>query len=183
MEFDKSKVFTVLNADDVKVSSKGYFEDTLEGLKDVVQHECSECYGEIKEIETESYGCRFCKKSSCGYSLFYLVEEPKENKFRPYKDIAELKQDFSGRYNSNTDWNGKVNPMYNPLIWVKSKRTGNQRLITVLNSDNNCVRLSSISVELRELFEDYVYLDGSPCGIEEQSMMIFGLWKIKTENL
>lgn len=166
MEFDKTKVYTAQNADEIKTGSKGYLADNIAELKRCVFNEDKDYFFTIKEIATEDENYRFLA-DKVSWNLFYLVEEPKENKFRPYKDIAELKQDFSGRYNSNTDWNGKVNPMYNPLIWVKSKRTGNQRLITVLNSDNNCVRLSSISVELRELFEDYVYLDCSPCGIEE----------------
>lgn len=171
MEFDKTKVYTAQNADEIKTGSKGYLADNIAELQRCVFYEDKDYFFTIKGILSEDENYRFLADNYSGnevsWNLFYLVEEPKENKCRPYKDIAELKQDFSGRYNSNTDWNGKVNPMYNPLIWVKSKRTGNQRLITVLNSDNNCVRLSSISVELRELFEDYVYLDGSPCGIEE----------------
>lgn len=33
MTFDKNKVFTAINADEVKVGSKGFFGDTISGLK------------------------------------------------------------------------------------------------------------------------------------------------------
>lgn len=33
MEFDKAKVFTVLNADEVKIGSSGYFADNLRSLR------------------------------------------------------------------------------------------------------------------------------------------------------
>lgn len=33
MEFDKSRVFTALNADEIKVGSKGYFADNLRSLR------------------------------------------------------------------------------------------------------------------------------------------------------
>lgn len=36
MEFDKSRVFTALNAEEVKVGSKGYGSDSMEDLKNKV---------------------------------------------------------------------------------------------------------------------------------------------------
>lgn len=36
MEFDKLKVYTALNASEVKVGSKGYGSDTIEDLKNKV---------------------------------------------------------------------------------------------------------------------------------------------------
>lgn len=167
MEFDVNKVFVSLSADDVKIGSRGYCSDSLTDLKIRVEHEDELAYGEVIKIHGKDCLYRFRIDNIIDKAFFYLVEEPKEKKFHPYKDTDEMIEDFKRRYSSYGGWSGNDNPMYNPMIWVKSKRTGNQRLITVLNSDNNCVRLSSISVELRELFEDYVYLDGTPCGIEE----------------
>lgn len=51
MEFDKSKVFTALNASEVKVGSKGYGSDTIEDLKNLVTPDiikCAECGNIIK---------------------------------------------------------------------------------------------------------------------------------------
>lgn len=168
MEFDKSKVYTALNADEVKNGSMGYFAGTINGLRGVVEQESRLQYGAVRiRGDDELYRFHFEAKGEdlYDYNLFYLVEEPKEEKLRPYRDIEELKQDFSKRYNSYTDWNGKVNPMYSPLIWVKSKRTGYQRLITAYSKD--IIQLGSLSICLQDLFEDFEYLDGTSCGIKE----------------
>ncbi len=45
MQFDKSRVYTKLNADEVKEGSEGYFADTLNDLKDIVEYEFSTYYG------------------------------------------------------------------------------------------------------------------------------------------
>lgn len=163
MDFDKQKVYTALNADDIKVGSKGYFSDTLENLKDVVEHEHSAYYGKIVEIKEESYVSRFRLENKHDYCLFFLVEEPKEKRLRPYRDTDEMIEDFKSRYNSYGGWIGKSNPMYIPLIWVKNGG-GKKRLIT--NIDDDSVYLQKW-VSLPEFAEIYTYLDGSPCGIEE----------------
>lgn len=163
MEFDKQKVYTALNADDINVGSRGYFADTLENLKDVVKYECSEYYGKVVEINKESYEDRFRLEDKYDYCLFFLVEEPKEKRLRPYRDTDEMIEDFKSRYNSYGGWSGKSNPMYIPLIWVRNA-CGKKRLVT--NIDDDSVYLQGW-VSLPEFAEAYTYLDGSPCGIEE----------------
>lgn len=104
MKFDKEKIFTVLNANEVRIGSSGYFADNLRSLRTAAEEEYSRAYGEIEEIMDDSYGCRFRKKDGDTYTLFYLAEKPREKKLRP---------------------------------------------------------------SLEDLVEAYTYLDGSPCGIEE----------------
>ncbi len=162
MEFDKSKVYTALNADDIKVGSKGYFADTISQLKKLVEQHY-EGYGEIDEIFPDSSDCRFRNKDDTIYSFFYLVEEPEEKKFRPYKDTDEMIKDFVERYSLYNGFDGNKNPMYNPLIWVQNA-CGKKRLVT--NTDDDSVYLQKW-VSLPEFAEAYTYLDGSPCGIEE----------------
>lgn len=62
MEFDKAKVFTALNADEVMVGNSGYFADNLRSLRVAAEAKYSKAYGEIEEIMNNSYGCRFRKK-------------------------------------------------------------------------------------------------------------------------
>ncbi len=166
MEFDKSKVYTALNADEVKIGSKGYFADNLYELQCVI-HNKKDNFFTIKEILKPDEEFRFLAKNLVGdydsWNLFYLVEEPKEKKFRPYKDTDEMIEDFKKRYNSYGGWSGKNNPMYCPLIWVQTA-CGNKKLVT--NIDNDSVYLQKW-VSLPEFAEAYTYLDGSPCGIEE----------------
>ncbi len=86
MEFDKSRVFTALNADEVKVGSKGYFADSIrilkETIKETLKDSCAAAYGEIDEIKDDSCSCRFSIKKNSAYSFFYLVKEPMEKKYR-----------------------------------------------------------------------------------------------------
>lgn len=100
MEFDKAKVFTALNADEVKNGSKGYFADTLEHLKNIVKHERSQFYG-VVEINKESCMSRFRLEYKYNFCLFYLAEEPRKEEFRPYKDVDEMVEDFMKRFNVN----------------------------------------------------------------------------------
>ena len=174
MNFDKSKVFTTLNADELKVGSKGYFTDNIKSLESVVQSEDYLAFGELEKIQEPNMSCRFrMKDSNTSFNLFYLVEEPEEEKFRPYSNPEEMIEDFKKRYNAYSGWSGKDNPMYNPMIWIKSKTTGFRHLVTDYGCgdggpcNKSCIWIGSFSLEFKELFDKYTYLNGSPCGIME----------------
>lgn len=166
MEFDKSRVFTALNADEIKVGSKGYFADSImilkETIKETLKDSCAAAYGEIDEIKDDSCACRFSIKKNSAYSFFYLVEEPGEKKFRPYNDVDEMVEDFMKRFNEN------VPPYAMPLIWIKTKGTDKKYLIVRFASDLTiCLNFEVYTPTFEDLVEGYTYLDGSPCGIEE----------------
>lgn len=175
MKFDKSKVFTALNADELKVGSKGYLADSIAELKRHVYNEEKDYFFTIREINTEDENYRFLiddySDIGASWNLFYLVEEPQEKKFRPYKDTDEMIEDFKRRYNSYGGWSGKDNPMYNPMIWVKAKGVEkNKYLITRFHENKNVTMNFGQDVyttSLPTLLDDYTYLDGTPCGIEE----------------
>ena len=115
------------------------------------------------------------KESNRSFNLFYLVKEPQEKKFRPYSNPDEMIEDFKKRYNAYGGWSGKDNPMYNPMIWIKSKTTGFRHLVTDYGDDDNCdycnrscIWIGSFSLVFKERLDNYTYLDGTPCGIEEE---------------
>ena len=173
MEFYVDKVFVSLSADDVKIGSKGYYADSLAELKTRVENEDRLAYGEVTRIHDKDCLYRFRIDNIIDTAFFYLAEEFTENKFRPYKDTDEMIEDFKKRYNSYGGWSGKDNPMYNPMIWIKSKTTGFRHLVT--DYEDNCdhcnksrIWIGSFSLGLKELFDEYTYLDGSPCGIMEE---------------
>lgn len=171
MEFDVNKVFVSLSADDVKIGSKGYCADSLVNLKTRVEHEDKLAYGEVTRIHDKNCLYRFRIDNIIDKAFFYLVEEFTEKKFRPYKDKDEMIEDFKKRYSSYGGWSGKDNPMYNPMIWIKSKATGFRHLVTDYGDDSyNCsyVWIGSISIGFKELYKNYTYLDGSPCRIMEE---------------
>lgn len=88
MEFNKAKVFTALNANEVKVGSKGYGSDTIEDLKNKVI--TGGKLLELAEIRGEDSILRFIDTLHQSYALFYFVEEPEKEKYRPYHNIAEI---------------------------------------------------------------------------------------------
>ena len=168
MKFDKSKVYTALNADEVRIGSKGYFASTIADLRITVEGDWT--LRDVKVIRDDNWVSRFEDDNGDYYSFFYLVEEPKENRFRPYSNPDEMIEDFKKRYNSYGGWSGKDNPMYNPIIWVKHKETNSSALITFFSKITNAVTFadSDNPHSLGILFEQFVYLDGSPCGIMEE---------------
>lgn len=164
MKFDKSKVFSAVNADEVKVGSKGYFADNLKDLECMVD---GGHYHELTRILDESESCRFELRAEdsddLNFYLFYLVEEPEEDNYRPYKDTKEMIEDFKERakaYGANfSDC-----PMFRTMIWLKGKTSDAEFLISGYTKD--CVyRLFDGSIlDLQDVFERFTYLDGTPCG-------------------
>ena len=78
MEFDKSKVYTSLNADELKVGSIVYVSDSLAGLKGLVINEPKALLYKIKTIWSENETMRLCVEDGCDWSLAYLISEPEE---------------------------------------------------------------------------------------------------------
>ena len=145
MKFDKTRVYTVLNADEVKVGSKGYFADNISDLKRKVD-EGDEPLTLVK-ICGEEAAVRFTTLSASVYLLFYLVEEPKEKVYRPYNDTAEMP-------------NGAI-------LNVVVSGDGTRLLIIAAEDKRVCIG-SQGWVDLHDLYEYYTWPNGTPCGVEEQ---------------
>lgn len=158
MEFDKSRVYTALNADELKVGDKVIVADDPIYLKTLV--EIGSELSTIKEIYDGNYMCRFSVAGDdYSYNLAYLVERAGEKKWRPYENCNEMIADFKKRF--NVDWADYEKP----LIWVKLNIDNLTSLITDFFID--VIYMSNLEMSLEGLFNDYTYLDGSPCGIEE----------------
>ena len=76
MEFDKSRVFTALNADELKVGSKVICADDLCTLKSCVYKELY--ITTLGEILSEGCMLRFRMEDGKIYPLAYLISEPEE---------------------------------------------------------------------------------------------------------
>lgn len=102
MELDESRIYTAVNANEVKSGCVGYFADTLSCLRKAVEGEDREAYGEINEIGVDSDMCRFYIKGRRCYNLFYLVEEPKtEVKPLSLNEIAKLSYENARKRENN----------------------------------------------------------------------------------
>ena len=163
MKFDKSKVYTALNADEVKVGSKGYYADCLKDLEERVNSDNKTYYDTLVGIDPTSEVYRFKTGAACSsvYALFYLVEEPEKKKLRPYRDTDEMVDHFCRHFN--------LIPQDHrlPTLWIKNDY--NKYLITRVNENTVtlCVENDVYTFSLSVLAEDYTWLDGSPCGIKE----------------
>ena len=77
MEFDNSKVYTALDADNLKVGSIVIVAHDLAHLR-VFVHDDVTCI--LEKILDEENTCRFIANEGEVYSLAYLVSEPEEKK-------------------------------------------------------------------------------------------------------
>lgn len=153
MEFDKSRVYTALNAEEVKPGSTGYFADKIYELKQqVLRGDSADTLAAV-----QSDGSPFISQHSFAYEAFYLIDEPKEKKWRAYKDTDEMVADFMKRFNVNV-------PDYAmPLIWVTHKEVASYRGL-MTDFDVKGVLINNEFISLESLFGGFTYLDGSPCG-------------------
>lgn len=164
MKFDESKIFTPLNADGLKKGDKVITTYGLISLKAfVTAYRTSEKLLDIIEtvqlIRPDNFENRIITETG-NFPFAYLVERSKEKKWRPYKDTAEMVADYKKRFNVN------CSDYEMPLIWIKSKDNNVKRLIIDFHQD--FIQLSTKFMYYDELFEYHTYLDGSPCGVEEE---------------
>lgn len=171
MDFDKSKVYTVITADEVEIGSKGYYADCPKDLEERVNSDNKTYYDTLIGITptSEVYRFKIGAAFSSEYALFYLVEEPEKKKLQPYRDTDEMVDHFCRHFN--------LIPQEHclPRIWIKGKPEGRckDEIVQVVGFYNNLVivgRSNSDENELSlyELFVYFTYLDGSPCGVKEE---------------
>ena len=98
-----------------------------------------------------------------GYSFTFIREIIEEEpKYRPYKDTAEMIDDFKKRFCSHT-----TIPQYSmPLIWIENRNVRFRFLVSTFGSDAVHVEGSEIYswLSMENLFRYMNYLDGSPVG-------------------
>jgi hypothetical protein len=89
MEFLKERVYTSLNANELKVGSQVFVANSLEMLKRYVTE--SEITYRLDNIQDEDNPYRFMISNDSCYNLAYLVSEPEEEVERERR-LKELEQ-------------------------------------------------------------------------------------------
>lgn len=113
---------------------------------------CLNKYGIKQCTFDKSYG----REPSWNWSSYdYQVYE--EPKYRPYIDTEEMINDFCERSGA------KRSEMGEPFIWVKD---GESRIL-ILSFEKDVVWTANCRWTMQELFETYVYCDGTPIGKKE----------------
>ncbi len=214
MDFDKSRVYTAVNAEDLHKGDLCVFADTLSALKERVNNDIG--FGKLFDIQKEDEVMRFISEDNdwgkIWYVLAYLVcparnveayrawkegeavevtpynpnhpyiriendgeepdwtqgyyrpvvGQPKEKKYRPFKDCKEL----CNFWHTKTAVNVPSYAM--PLIWVKRKFANCTMLITAFNDDISvAVSVDSVTYTFADLLAEFTFLDGTLCGVEE----------------
>lgn len=98
MKFDKNKVYTVLNADELKAGSKVIVADTVEILKDRVAQD-----GPVETLRlVQSEGAFYRFKTQGQYALAYLVDAPSKLKWTDLKigDVIRRKDNLTAMVTS-----------------------------------------------------------------------------------
>ena len=150
MEFDKSKIYTALNADELPIGSKCIFADTIKDLKEEVKKKRIDT---LFGIATEQYEYRFISEHGykIQYALAYFIEQPAKPKYKPFSSVEKAMEAIR-------EHDG----------WVKDKTTDDLKLITSIGKISDSV--GSIGVggsyyTFATFLDRYVFADdGSPCG-------------------
>ena len=152
MEFDKSRVYTAVNADDLKIPSKCVLADTIQELKE------RKYIDTLVGVADESHACRFVSEYWNGwkYALAYLIEPPAEPKYKPFESVEKAMEAIKKHGG-----------------WVKDEGTGCTFLVLGygIHKEDFSIYIKSEWTSLEDLFLDYVFADDdSPCGelVEEE---------------
>ena len=100
MKFDKTKVYTALNADELEIGSKCIFADTIQELRQKVQGgyragDCAEVYFScLAKIFDDDMAERLVSDRDNAYLYAYLIAPPAEVGFRNKEKISEKINDL-----------------------------------------------------------------------------------------
>jgi len=127
---------------------------TIEQMIEVMQ-----AYKEGKKIQCKpKAGNLWCDEVDPLWNFFvsdYRVKP--DSKYRPYKDTEEMIADWKKRFNKTTATYSM------PLIWVTNHKVNS----VITDYAKYAVMVSGTFQSLETLYEECIYLDGSPCGKKE----------------
>ena len=152
MEFDKSRIYTAVNADELAIGSTCIFADTIQALRQKVQGgfsegDCAEDYfRHLTEIYDDDSVERFVA-DDCTYIYAYLIEPPAEKKYKPFESVEEAMEAIKAHGG-----------------WIKFNVSANYSL--VIGYGGGSVNIKDKCIYMQALLDDYVFADdGSPCGV------------------
>ena len=160
MEFDKLRIYTAVNADELKIGSRCIFADTVKGLRRKVQEEDAAQYVQpFIRLHDNGYDVQFL--ADCyTYAYAYLIEPPAEPKYKPFENLKQLI--------AATEKHGET---------VKSLVGQNESTIIGMTLSNRVIIDKSfsqsfgqpygdkVSCTTEDLLDNFVFLsDNSPCG-------------------
>lgn len=101
MEFDKSKVYTALNADEVKLGSNVFVADDLSTLRQIVENSTGKYSETLNAVKPDDCTYRFATDNS--YALCYLVSEPNKPRRMTNRELAKWLAQGNGQWKGAAD--------------------------------------------------------------------------------
>lgn len=93
------------------------------------------------------------------------IHNGKEQKrYRSFKDCDEMIEHYHEKYKSAVGCDIYFPPLYKPNIWVREKDTERDYLIVEYVPYGVTLGGEINRIGLQELFDNFTFLDGSPCG-------------------
>ena len=151
MKFDKSRVYTAVNAEELKIGSKCIFADTIYALRKKVGSDSAQLSVHVlRAVRDGSKKERFEEDDSTTYLLAYLIEPPVKPKYKPFESVEKA-------MNAITKHGG----------WVKDGEAHRALLVHAYekNDSGNNLMVGFSWISLQDLYEIFVFDDDdSPCG-------------------
>ena len=120
MEFEKSRVYTALNADELPIGSKCVFADTIQDLRKKVESDSVQRFVYVlRSICDSSKMERFEEDDNAVFLLAYLIEPPVEPKYKPFESLEKAMEAIKKHGG-----------------WVKDKKNNVQLLVVGFDDDN-----------------------------------------------
>ena len=164
MEFDKSRVYTALNADELHVGDIIIGDDCIGGLRTKVEFDkVAPFTSVITNIREESNSCRFETAYVQSWHLAYLVKRKPESKYVPWtKENCPLKCGDVVRYKNSVD-------KRTTIIDAIDLSDENDNVIHFAFDYTDCEYGINNWASLDYLFNCYVMADGTPCGMKVEA--------------
>ena len=144
MEFNKNRIYTAVNADELQIGSRCFFSDTVRGRRRKVEED-TDCVETFYRLYNNGVDDLFVG-NNYAYCYAYLIEPPAEPKYKPFESIDKAMEAIKKHGG-----------------WVKWKDDDIQGLVVGKSDDR--VKILQDWVLPEELFEGYIFADdGSPCG-------------------
>ena len=158
MTFDKSRVFSAVNADELKIGSRVILGDSLSELKEAVETEKKGTIQNLAIIHGEDMPFRFTgDKYHSGHLLAYLVELPKEPEYRPFESVKKAMKAIK----AHGRWVIKTNNIMSAFLVTEDDE----------DREESRIFIDGYWYSLQELCRLFVFADDdTPCGelIEER---------------
>lgn len=148
MEFDKNRIYTAVNADELKIGSKCIFADTVRGLRRKVEED-ADCVETFYRLHNNGGDDLFVGNNYV-YCYAYLIEPPAEPKYKPFEDVDKAMEVII----KHGGWVRRLEFEYYYLIKG-----------CYFNGRDLDIYIDVIPYSAESLFCSFIFADdGSPCG-------------------